>query len=64
LVKSERTYLSKSKNYFWEGTLPPPSFFSKYSSSSGSLVGALGLQETTKASSGHSWGSAYGFPRF
>ena len=54
LTKKVRTFLSKSKNCFYDATLPPPSFFSKYSNSSGSLVGALGLHEATNASSGHS----------
>jgi len=53
-----RTFLSKSKNYFCDGTFPPPSFFSKYSKSSGSLVGALGLHEFTKASTGHTYAGA------
>ena len=64
LVKNLKTFLSLSRNYFWDGTLPPPSFFSKNSRSSGSFFGGIGLHETTKLSSGAPWAGACSTPQF
>ena len=64
LVKNLNTFLSWSRNYFYDGTLPPPSFFSRNSRSSGSFFGGIGLHETTKLSSGALLQSGCAHPRF
>jgi hypothetical protein len=51
-VKKTRTFLSLSRNYFYDGTLPPPSFFSKNSKSSLSFLGGIGICAFAKASLG------------
>jgi hypothetical protein len=61
--KKTRTFLSLSKNCFYEGTLPPPSFFSRNSRSSLSFFGGIGTCESTKASVGQARAGPCDYPR-
>lgn len=62
LQKNLKTFLSLSKNYFWDTTLPPPSAFSKNSFISLSFLVGTTILDLAKLSVGTSRASGCDYP--